>query len=442
MSETRRGLLRGALSLGATGFLAGCGAGGGTGVPSQPAAPVEVEYWRQLAETHPQEVARKVALELAQRDNPAQLKVRFEQPGGASMEKIVAAVTAGTPPNLLVFRPNNAAQLFNIGAAVDVEKELKPVPAWAKTRANLPPTFLDGITWAKTLVGLPFQVSQQALLYNPALLERAGVKAPAPSWTWNDFQDICKRAAKPPDVWGLSIIWRSSGWQLFAGSNGTGFLNKDQTKAQYTQQESLAAVEFLTQMTHGLGLIPTNHPQNANGELLAKGQAIFEPQGTGRFPVIRQAGVPFEGILMPRGPHKPTPYNWGSMWSFIVFKSSDPAKQRAAALAALACLTDEVQVKATDGNLGLPVTKSASTSAAYQRLLAQDKQWKTFAEMFQYTDILPAIPSYDDMATIRDDMMTKVYMGKDSVRNALAEAERQTQQLLDADLTKLRSQSK
>lgn len=421
---------------------AGSGASGTGGTLAKPSAPVEIEYWRQLAETHPQEVARKLALEIAQRDNPDQFRVRFEQPGGANNDKIVAAVTAGTPPNLLVWRPNNAAQFFNIGAAVDFEKEMKAVPVWAKTRANLPQAFLDGITWGKTLVGLPFQVSQQALLYGTALLEKAGVRPPAPSWTWNDFLDICKRAARPPDSWGLSIIWRSSGWQLFAGSNGTGFLNKDQTKVQYTQPESLAAVEFLQQMTQGHGLIPQNHPQNANGELLAKGQAIFEPQGTGRFPVIRQAGVAFEGILMPRGPQKPTPYNWGSMWSFIVFKNADPAKQRAAALAALGCLTDQVQVKATDGNLGLPVTRSASISAAYQQLLAQDRQWKTFAEMFQYTDILPAIPSYDDMATIRDEMMTKVYTGKDSVRNALAEAERQTQLLLDADLAKLRTQVK
>jgi ABC-type glycerol-3-phosphate transport system substrate-binding protein len=403
---------------------------------------VEVEYWMQLAETHPQEVARRLALGIAQRDHPEQFSVRFEQPGGSNADKILAAVSAGTPPNLLVWRPNNAAQFFNLGASVDVERELKAIPAWGKTRSNLPQAFLGGITWGQTLVGLPFQVSQQALLYNPALLERAGVPAPAAAWTWNDFLDVCRRAARPPDVWGLSIIWRSSGWQLFAGSNGTGFLNRDRTRAQYTQPESLAAVEFLQQLTHGYGLIPQHHPQNANGELLAKGQAVFEPQGTGRFPVIRQTGTPFEGNLMPRGPHRPTPYNWGSMWSFIVFKHADPARQRAAALAALGCLTDEVQVKATDGNLGLPVTKSASTSSAYNQLLATDRQWKQFAEMFQYTDILPAIPSYDDMATIRDDMMTKVYTGKDSVRNALAEAERQTQLLLDADLAKLKTQGK
>ncbi|HET7769871.1 MAG TPA: extracellular solute-binding protein, partial [Chloroflexota bacterium] len=416
-----------------------------TGTLAKPAAPIEVEYWRQFAETHAQEVSRKVALEIAQRDNPDQFKIRMEQPAGSNADKIVAAISSGTPPNLLIWRPNNAASFFNIGGAVDIEKEMKPIPTWAKTRANLPQPFLDGITWGKTLVGVPFQISQQALLYNPSLLEKAGVRPPAgptASWTWNDFLDISRRAASPPDVYGLSIIWRSSGWQLFAGSNGASFINKDQTKIQYTQPESLAAVEFLQQMTHGHGLIPQNHPQDGNGELLHKGQALFEPQGTGRFNAIRQAGVPFEGVLMPRGPQKPTPYNWGSMWSFIVFKNGDPAKQRASALVALACLSDEVQVKATAGNLGLPVTKSASTSAAYQQLLANDKQWKQFAEMFQYTDILPAIPSYDEMGVLRDQMMTKVYKQQESVRNALAEAERLTQALLDADLAKLKTQQK
>lgn len=448
---TRARLLRGAAALGAgsvASFAAACAgvSPAGSTVPAKPAAPIEVEYWRQFAETHAQEVSRKLALEIAQRDNPEQFRIRFEQPGGSNADKIIAAISSGTPPNLLIWRPNNAAQFFNIGGAVDVDKELKSVPAWTKAKANLPQAFLDGITWGKSLVGLPFQISQQALLYNPALLEKSGVRAPAgptANWTWNDFLDICKRAASPPDVWGLSIIWRSSGWQLFAGSNGASFINKDQTKIQYTQPESLAAVEFMQQMTLGHGLIPPSPwPQDANGELLAKGKSIFEPQGTGRFNAIRQAGVPFEGILMPRGPQKPTPYNWGSMWSFIVFKSGDPVKQRAAAQVALACLSDEVQVKATAGNLGLPVTKSASSSAAYQQLLANDKQWKQFADMFQYTDILPAIPSYDEMATIRDEMMAKVFTGKDSVRNALAEAERQTQNLLDGDVAKLKTQAR
>ena len=72
-----------------------------------------------------------------------------------------------------------------------------------------------------------------------------------------------------------------------------------------------------------------------------------------------------------------------------------------------------------------------------QRALAYE-----FADMFQYTDILPAIPSYDEMATLRDQMMSKVYTQKESVRNALAEAERLTQALLDADLAKLKTQQK
>lgn len=443
---TRAQLLRAGAAFAALGAACAgdaCAPGGAnTGTLAKPSAPVEVEYWRQFAETHAQEVSRKVALDIAQRDSPDQFRIRYEQPAGSNADKIIAAISSGSPPNLLIWRPNNAAAFFNIGGAVDMEKELKPIPGWAKARANLPQSFLDGITWGKSLVGLPFQVSQQALLYNPTLLEKAGVRPPTASWTWNDFLDICRRAAAPPNIYGLSIIWRSSGWQLFAGSNGAHFINKDQTKIQYTQPESLAAVEFLQQMTQGHGLIPQDHPQDANGELLAKGRAIFEPQGTGRFNAIRQAGVPFEGTLMPRGPQKPTPYNWGSMWSFIVFKHSDAARQRAAALVALGCLGDEVQVKATAGNLGLPVTKSASTSAAYQQLLANDKQWKQFAEMFQNTDILPAIPSYDDMATIRDHMMTKIYTNRDSIRNALAEAERQTQTLLDADLTRLKTQVK
>ncbi|MBI3970330.1 MAG: alpha/beta fold hydrolase [Chloroflexi bacterium] len=140
-------------------------------------------------------------------------------------------VSAGTPPNLIVFRPNDAAQLYDIGASVNFETELKSLPAWSKVRPQIPPSFLEALTWRQALVGLPYQIAQQAIAIATNHLDKAGLRPPNASWTWNDFLEIAKRAARPPDVWGMDITWRASGWTLWAGSNGARFLNKELSQA-------------------------------------------------------------------------------------------------------------------------------------------------------------------------------------------------------------------
>lgn len=85
-------------------------------------------------------------------------------------------------------------------------------------------------------------------------------------------------------------------------------------------------------------------------------------------------------------------------------------------------------------HLGLPVSKSAQGSSDFQQYLAQDRQMKTFAEMMPYVDVYPAVPSLEEMWKIRSAAMTKVYKRQESAKNALLDAEQQTQRLLDADL--------
>jgi multiple sugar transport system substrate-binding protein len=391
---------------------------------------VEVEYWSTLQTTHPEGKGRAEALKLAVAASADHVTVRYEQDGGTNSEKIIAAVSAGTPPDLLVFRPNNAAQLYDLGAAADVEAELKTLPGWPKVRETLRRSFLDGATWRGKLVALPAYRVGQAMMYAPQHLERVGAPPPAATWTWQDFEALAKRAARPPDVWGLDLAWTYSGWQNWAGSNGVRWIDKEQKRATFTQPAALEAVEFLAHLTHGLQIMPPD----PMGELLIKGQTVFEQQGAYRIPTLRDAGARFKPIDMPRGPqHRAAPLKQGSLYSFIVFKSADPAKQRAAARVALGCLADEPQVTMCRIHLGLPVSRAAEQAASYRQFLAEDPDMRTFAELSPSIDVRPHFPSVEEMFKIVDAAMLRIYKRQDSVRTALAETERQVQRLLDED---------
>jgi ABC-type glycerol-3-phosphate transport system substrate-binding protein len=430
---TRATLLRTAAGAAGVAVLAACGdqnaAGGGL---LKAGAPVEIEYWHTLSPANNAEAqGRMQALKLSAAANSQYVKIRWAQDAGSDTQKIMAGISAGTPPNLVVFRPNNGSQFYDLGASVDLETELKTFPSWSKTRAQLRQTFLDGASWRGKLVALPLYRVFQAMIYAPEHLERVGATVPAgSSWTWEAFQDLSKRAARPPDVWGLDVAWSYSGWQNWAGSNGVRWINKEQTKASFVQPDALAAVEFLANYTHGLQLLPPT----AQGELLIKGQSVFEQQGMYRAPTLRQAGVRFEAIDMPRGPKlNGAPLKQGSMYSLIVFKSPDPATQRAAALLALGCLADDAQAEMCKIHLGLPITKSAEDSPAYKQYVAQDKQMKAFADMSPSVDVRPSFPSVEMMFTLMDTTMANIYAKKDSIQSALQAAQDQTQQWLDRD---------
>jgi ABC-type glycerol-3-phosphate transport system substrate-binding protein len=414
--------------------LAACGTVGGTAgqAPQLPSSPVELEYWHTNADNTPLEQGRMAALKAAEAANPQLFKVKFAEPAGASLTKVVAAMAAGTPPNLKIDYPYNAAQLWIKGGLIDYDQQLKNHAGWKKLIANVPTTFQDGVKWLGHMVGTPVVIGQQAMMYAPDKLERAGVKPPAANWTWNDFEDMSKRAARPPDVWGMSVGWRSSTWQLFSGSDGVRWINKEQTKVSLTQPESMAGVEFLTKYTFGLKLMPLENNQKTAGEMLVFGKTVFEPQQPGRLPDIRKAGINnLQAVLWPRGPHHPTPYNWGTLWATHVFKNSDPLKERAALQAAVDVLRDDAQLAHAMIDLSLPVSKTAKDSQTYQKFLAGDALLKQFIDMFPSCDVWPAVPSGGDMRNIVDSTMADLYAGKGSMQDAFANAERELQRIHD-----------
>jgi maltose-binding protein MalE len=125
---------------------------------------------------------------------------------------------------------------------------------------------------------------------------------------------------------------------------------------------------------------------------------------------------------------------WGTLYSAIVFKAADPAKQRAALQAALAILADDSQLAHATSDAGMPVTKTAADSAAYKQLVAQDPPTKATADMFPYCGVDPTIPSQGEMRQIMDENMLKIYNQQMDIKNALLDAERRVQALHDADL--------
>lgn len=96
--------------------------------------------------------------------------------------------------------------------------------------SNVDDALMDAGTIGGKMVGIPLSTSLVSFIYNPSVLEEAGVDVPKNGWTWDDFVSICKTVHEKTGKYGfggsafidtnLLNYWvREYGVSLFAEDN-------------------------------------------------------------------------------------------------------------------------------------------------------------------------------------------------------------------------------
>src|SRR5687768_18078130 len=121
MGITRRSMMKAGAAIALPVALAACGAAG----TETPAAPkldlkgVAIEHWIQNALTHPEGMAKEKVMQNFTAQSGTGVTVTSS--GGQAIDKVVAALTAGTPPDMVDGFHFNMSALFRQGGTVDVD---------------------------------------------------------------------------------------------------------------------------------------------------------------------------------------------------------------------------------------------------------------------------------------------------------------------------------
>jgi multiple sugar transport system substrate-binding protein len=183
-------------------ILVGAGCGGTAGeVPAgQSRQPATIEWYKFLNPAQVQQAPQFLGeFQAAQPQITVKLTVR---PGGAVdyMEKLVAMVAAGQPPDVLQI--HGAAYL---AATLGIAQEISDLYRRDKVDAGKfnKVLFQYGSQWEGKTYGLPFanMAEALALIYNRNHLRAAGVPEPPdrwndPTWTWERFVEAARKAMK------------------------------------------------------------------------------------------------------------------------------------------------------------------------------------------------------------------------------------------------------
>jgi len=434
----RRALGTAALGGGAT-LLAACGVGGGGapgGSPKVDLTGVSVDFWSDGVSTHPTSQATAAVLDAYTAQNTLGVRVNTAASVGleAGITKVITALAAGTPPDLINMKHFFLADLFSRGATVDVDAELKGDAEWKKVRADAYPNIVQGLTWKGKLYAIPSHNSYFLMYYQPELLKRAGLAAPPRDWTWDRFVDYCRRASSPPDVTGYDCSWEHPRTGMVALNNGAQSISPDGTKLIVNGPEIREAIEWQ------LGLVRSGlmrpHNGSANGgysEKLPQGTVAFQFGVQARIPTYRKDGVQFGTCFYPLGPGNKAKKNMthGTAYGFAVMKNKDPKKQAAALQASLwAAKPESGMVLLRDGGV-LPSYKSIVEAPSFQAEWKKDADNWPFVEALAGFQPFPGFPTFEEARNAVLKHWQNIWAGRTSVNDGLNEGQREAQQIID-----------
>lgn len=126
---------------------------------------------------------------LVERFNQSQkdFEVQIEfVPQAQARQKLISAVSAGSPPDVCQIWDNWVGQFDGMGAVEDVTERVK---AWPH-RQDVQPTAWQTVSIGDRIVSLPLSLTLDAIFYRTDRLKELGLKEPAPDWSWDDFLKI------------------------------------------------------------------------------------------------------------------------------------------------------------------------------------------------------------------------------------------------------------
>jgi ABC-type glycerol-3-phosphate transport system substrate-binding protein len=434
--RTRRWMLSTLGAAPAAAALAACGAPN-EATPKPVAAPIPLLHWFGYAPPHRFGLAQQAVLDDYTARNPGKISLEIgEAAANIGLAKIKTVVAAGTPPASWFGWQVEASDLHGLGALVDLNAQLKTNKDWAKLKADLIPTLVDGATWKGKLNLVPMISDPNVLGLNKKILAEANIPLPRNGYTWDEFVEIGRKVARPPDrvLFQFTYVWNTLQSWMFA--NGQTPLNADRTKVLYDTPQVLQTLEWLHEH-----VTRTELARNGAGDF-DSGKTLTEVINPGTVTPPRYPNVDpgdGSGIFVqhyPLGPSntKKEPITSGNVFGFMVFKGADPKVMDVAAEIAAWSVRPDVQIKVARASSNPPSSMTAAKDPALSGAFRDNIILKTLSEQARYNVPTPNFPSWNDAISVQTEALGRLAKGELRPKDALVEIQSRMQARIDEDL--------
>jgi multiple sugar transport system substrate-binding protein len=362
------------------------------------------------------------------------LTVKASPTAGDSWVPLQTMLAAGTPPDVSETYVANAASLGAKKISEPLQSLLKGARDWELA------DYFDGpreaFTYRGDLVLAPIFTAPMAVAINLDMLGRAGLRPPAPAWTWDAFTEyavaLTQRSGSEVSVYGAAMPTGGgyAAMNFFGGplwSHGGDWADRTTGTLTFHRPEGVAALEMWVHVALKRQAAPTAPPQTwqgLQGGAFINGMAamafIASPE-TANY--LRQApGFAWTTVPMPR--QKQQGAHFYSHGWFVLRDAK--AKSAAGEFVRLASLPEHIaQWNVTTS--GMPTRRRAAALQAWQEHLRSQPPLVAFNEATAYMRSYPAIPGWNEAAVGPEGIgqgIINAVQGKAEPRQALDEAAR------------------
>ncbi|MBI3971087.1 MAG: extracellular solute-binding protein [Chloroflexi bacterium] len=362
--------------------------------------------------------------------------------GGVPIGKILAAIAAGTPPDVLMIHANDALGLTEKGALTYLD------PFLTRDKISLKDVYFPAALTSIQVQGKTFALTQTAagdnpyLFYSKTLLAAAGVD-PKQLGTWDGLITSAKTLTKPAgDGFSQIGIPLPGGafmdWQTV---NGGELITKDGRKPAFNTAAGRETLTFMTESIKSVYGTPQrmndfldqykSHPRGGgNGAWVAQKSAMFISGPWVWFETQQQVPtLEFAGIRLPVNKANPQSKQTTiaeSVWTWAMgagLKKPDESWRL------------EKWMSLEEGHKRLMIGMGRATMV---KAIVQDKAffdqnpgWSVVLETLNAATGVPLSKGWAPVKTIANRLPSDVLSGKYGVADALLQGEREAQATLD-----------
>jgi multiple sugar transport system substrate-binding protein len=168
------------------------------------------------------------------------------------------------------------------------------------------PALLESASYDGKVYGLPRDISVEALYYNKAIFDEAGVAYPTDKWTWDDLRAAAKKlsvieANGRVKRYGLAI--EGGKWALWVNQSKASILDdmRNPSKCTLTDPAAARAIDFFAGLLNDKLAMRDADLSQAGGDaaVFQSGQAAMIIQNSSRVSAFNQAGLKYDVAPVP-----------------------------------------------------------------------------------------------------------------------------------------------
>jgi sn-glycerol 3-phosphate transport system substrate-binding protein len=346
---------------------------------------------------------------------------------GENMQKTVAALQAGNPPDVAVHLAVDLVTLRDMDAVVPLDEFIQR-EGGEKFMADFFPAFVSDLKSERKVWALPFQRSTPILYINKELFRKVGLDPNKPPTTWEELLAAAQKATLrnaqgQVTTWGLTIpddIWLL---MCFIYQNGGRTSSPDFKQAYLGEPAAVQAVQFWVDMANKYKVMPRHRTFPISVQDFAAGNTAMLIHSTGNLRFVRDsAKFDWGTAFLPR--HKRQAVAIGGA-GFYIFKKASKEKQEAAWKFMKYATSPEIQARWNIGSGYIATRQSSFDLPLMKEYTAKLPQALVARDQIPYA--LPEMSTHDNwkmrnvFVTTFQEILDEKYPADEGMRRAQAE---------------------